>query len=41
MVLELGGVVDGGELASGDGVADLDVDHCELFVLVEVRRKDE
>ena len=30
VVLELGGVVDGGELASGDGVADLDVDHFEL-----------
>ena len=32
MVLELGSVVDGGELASGDGVADLDVDHCVLCV---------
>ena len=30
--LELGRVVDGGELASGDGVADFDVDHCVLCV---------
>ena len=32
VALELGGVVDGGELASGDGVADLDVDHFDLGV---------
>ncbi len=29
VVLELRGVVDGGELASGDGIADLDVDHID------------
>lgn len=36
MGLELGGVVDGGELASGDSAADLDADHFELVLKEEV-----
>ena len=38
VILELRGVVDGGELASGDGVSDLDVDHFAVKELVEERR---
>ena len=33
MGLELGRVVDGGELASGDDVADLDADHFDCRVV--------